>query len=76
MDEMRFITEVVHPATCTVAARSEGVRRGELVLTNLGRAGSPLIRYRTGCHVAFSRARCACGRDTEVRLQPRGGRQG
>lgn len=35
---------------------------GELVLTNLGRLGMPLIRYRTGDRVALSRDLCACGR--------------
>jgi phenylacetate-CoA ligase len=35
---------------------------GELVLTNLGRVDSPLIRYRTNDHVRVTRDRCACGR--------------
>ncbi|MDA0205722.1 MAG: AMP-binding protein [Acidobacteria bacterium] len=35
---------------------------GELVLTNLGRTGSPLLRYRTGDLVKLSAAeRCTCG---------------
>jgi phenylacetate-CoA ligase len=34
---------------------------GELVATNLGRWGSPLIRYRTGDRVELSREPCACG---------------
>jgi phenylacetate-CoA ligase len=35
---------------------------GELVLTNLGRLGSPLLRYRTGDIVQRARdARCPCG---------------
>jgi phenylacetate-CoA ligase len=34
---------------------------GELVATNLGRWGMPLIRYRTGDRVNVSRAPCACG---------------
>jgi phenylacetate-CoA ligase len=38
---------------------SEGV--GELVATNLGRWGSPLIRYRTGDLVELSREPCSCG---------------
>ena len=37
--------------------------RGELVLTNLGRVGSPVIRYRTGDLVEPRRGACACGRD-------------
>jgi phenylacetate-CoA ligase len=34
---------------------------GELVATNLGRWGMPLIRYRTGDKVKVSRQPCACG---------------
>jgi phenylacetate-CoA ligase len=34
---------------------------GELVATNLGRWGMPLIRYRTGDRVKVSRERCGCG---------------
>jgi len=35
---------------------------GELVLTNLGRWGSPAIRYRTGDRVRAVRSACSCGR--------------
>lgn len=38
--------------------------RGELVLTNLGRVGSPVIRYRTGDLVEARRGPCACGRSS------------
>ena len=34
---------------------------GELIATNLGRWGSPLIRYRTGDRVALSSEQCTCG---------------
>ncbi|HEY4026922.1 MAG TPA: phenylacetate--CoA ligase family protein [Candidatus Dormibacteraeota bacterium] len=34
---------------------------GELVATNLGRWGSPLIRYRTGDRAELSREPCSCG---------------
>jgi phenylacetate-CoA ligase len=34
---------------------------GELVATNLGRWGMPLIRYRTGDRVVVSREPCSCG---------------
>jgi len=34
---------------------------GELVATNLGRWGSPLIRYRTGDRAQLSREPCDCG---------------
>ncbi len=40
-----FLTEVIDPKT---AEPVEPGRMGELVLTNLGRVGSPLLRYRTG----------------------------
>ena len=43
--EEDFIVEVLKPGEATMA--EEGTP-GELVLTNLGRTGSPLIRYRTG----------------------------
>ncbi|MEX2048281.1 MAG: AMP-binding protein [Gemmatimonadota bacterium] len=56
--EPEFIVEVVDPGTGEV--REEG--DGELVLTNLGRWGSPAIRYRTGDRVSAVRERCACGR--------------
>ena len=36
--------------------------RGELVITNLGRIGSPMIRYRTGDIVEIDRQPCPCGR--------------
>jgi phenylacetate-CoA ligase len=40
---------------------------GELVLTTLGRVGSPLIRYRTGDLVRVDPKPCPCGR-TWMRL--------
>jgi phenylacetate-CoA ligase len=36
---------------------------GELVLTNFGRPGSPLIRYRTGDLVRVDPRPCPCGRN-------------
>ena len=36
--------------------------RGELVITNLGRIGSPMIRYRTGDIVEVDPQPCPCGR--------------
>jgi phenylacetate-CoA ligase len=57
--ESECIAEVIDPATGrSVADGAEG----ELVLTNLGRVDSPLIRYRTNDHVRVTRRRCACGR--------------
>jgi phenylacetate-CoA ligase len=39
-----------------------------LVITNLGRWGFPVIRYRTGDAVIFNPSRCECGR-TFLRLE-------
>jgi phenylacetate-CoA ligase len=57
--ENQCIVEVVDPNTGRAAAEGE---TGELVLTNLGRWGSPVIRYRTGDQVRLARGLCACGR--------------
>ncbi|MFQ5461983.1 MAG: phenylacetate--CoA ligase family protein [Phycisphaerae bacterium] len=57
--ESEFIAEVIDPETG--APVPDGVA-GELVLTNLGRTSSPLIRYRTGDRVRWERGACACGR--------------
>jgi phenylacetate-CoA ligase len=59
VNEAQFIPEVVNPATGEPVPDGE---QGELVLTNLGRTGSPLIRYRTNDQVRLTRGRCACGR--------------
>ncbi len=58
--ESGYIAEVVDPATGVALPRLG--QSGELVLTNLGRAGSPLIRYRTGDIVETALdAVCECG---------------
>lgn len=57
--ESEFIAEVIEPSTGRVLEPGE---RGELVLTNLGRAGMPLIRYRTGDLVELDVEPCQCGR--------------
>jgi len=62
VNESEFIAEVIDPATAAPG------REGELVLTNLGRPGSPLVRYRTGDRVRLARSACACGR-TFARLE-------
>jgi len=64
LNENEFISEVVDPAT--LAPVPDG-SQGELLLTNLGRTGSPVIRYRTGDLVIRRSERCECGR-TFVRL--------
>ncbi len=58
--ERSFIAEVIDPATGSPVLPGE---IGELVLTNLGRVGSPLVRYCTGDQVRRSISEpCACGR--------------
>ena len=61
VNETEFIVEVIDPATGRAADD------GELVLSNLGRLGSPLLRYRTGDRVRVARTPCECGR-TFLRL--------
>ena len=39
---------------------------GELVITNLGRIGMPVIRYRTGDYVKLKLGLCECGRESRV----------
>ncbi len=57
--EDAYIPEVINPESGIAVGPGES---GELVLTNLGRIGSPLIRYRTGDLVKRAVAdRCACG---------------
>ncbi|HEU5347082.1 MAG TPA: phenylacetate--CoA ligase family protein, partial [Ktedonobacterales bacterium] len=58
VNEAEFIAEVLDPATDKPVAEGE---RGELVLTNLGRWGSPAIRYRTGDVVLRGGRQCPCG---------------
>ena len=62
VNETEFIAEVVDPVT------GQPAEEGELVLSNLGRLGSPLLRYRTGDRVRIARTPCACGR-TFLRLE-------
>ena len=62
--EGEFLVEILDADGVTV--REEG--EGELVLTNLGRWATPIIRYRTGDRVRAVRGRCSCGR-TLVKLE-------
>lgn len=62
LNEGEFIVEVIDPLS---GAPSDA---GELIITNLGRLCSPVIRYRTGDHVRLNRAVCECGR-TFVRME-------
>ena len=64
--EQSYIAEVIDPKTGLPAPRGT---TGELVLTNLGRLGSPLLRYRTSDMVrAASADRCECG-STDLALE-------
>jgi phenylacetate-CoA ligase len=65
--ESEFVFEVIDPQTLEPVTPGT---QGELVATNLGRAGVPLIRYRTGDLVQLDESPCACGR-TFARM-PRG----
>lgn len=56
--ETEFIIEVLDPLTGQEVACGQ---TGELVITNLGRAGFPVIRYRTGDLVRLNQSPCACG---------------
>jgi phenylacetate-CoA ligase len=59
VNEAEFIAEVLDPDTAAPCA--EGAS-GELVITNLGRTGWPVIRYRTGDIVTSGTRGCRCGR--------------
>jgi len=57
--ESEFIAEVLDRETGKPVAPGAV---GELVITNLGRIGFPIIRYRTGDLVRLNTAPCQCGR--------------
>ena len=65
--EPAYFAEVIEPASGQPLAAGQ---TGELVLTTLGRIGSPLLRYRTGDLVKLAPRTaergtpCACGRHT------------
>jgi len=59
VNEREFIAEVIDPKTGETVKEGE---RGELIMTNLGRICSPVIRYRTGDLVQPSYRPCPCGR--------------
>ena len=64
--EEAYVAEVIEPASGQAAPPPA---TGELVLTTLGRTGSPLLRYRTGDLVKPAPgAVCACGR-SEIALE-------
>jgi phenylacetate-CoA ligase len=65
LNEAEYICEVLDPATGLEMPDGEA---GELVITNLGRTASPVIRYRTGDIVVRRSGPCPCGR-TSARLE-------
>ena len=56
--ETECIAEIVNPETGEAVERGE---LGELIITNLGRLGQPVIRYRTGDLVRASGESCPSG---------------
>ncbi|RKU27646.1 phenylacetate--CoA ligase [Candidatus Poribacteria bacterium] len=60
LNEDEFICEVLDPETGNPADE------GELVITNLGRVGMPVIRYRTGDYVKLKSGTCECGKESHV----------
>jgi phenylacetate-CoA ligase len=65
LNEAEYVCEVIDPETLEPV--DDGAV-GELVVTNLGRAASPVIRYRTGDTIIRRSGLCACGR-TLVRAE-------
>jgi phenylacetate-CoA ligase len=61
VNEAEFIAEILDPVSGQPVAEGE---RGELVLTNLGRWGTPALRYRTRDMVRRGPASCPCGLTT------------
>jgi phenylacetate-CoA ligase len=59
LNENEYVCEVLDPRTLQPVGDGEP---GELVITNLGRAASPVIRYRTGDLVMPQAGPCPCGR--------------
>jgi phenylacetate-CoA ligase len=59
LNEAEFIFEVIDPQSGESIGEDQ---RGELVITNLGRACMPVLRYRTGDLVELTTEPCPCGR--------------
>jgi len=62
LNEAEYIAEVLDPES------SQPAEEGELVISNLGRIGMPVVRYRTGDLVRRTTDVCGCGR-TFARLK-------
>ena len=65
VNELEFVAEVLEPESGRAVSPGE---IGELTLTNLGRWGAPVLRYRSGDRVRLASSDCACGR-TFARLE-------
>jgi phenylacetate-CoA ligase len=59
--ESEFVFEIRDDEGAIHSIPETGTITGELIATNLGRWGSPLIRYRTGDRVEVTREPCPCG---------------
>jgi len=59
VNELEFVVEVLDPDSGRAVGPGE---LGELTLTNLGRWGSPVFRYRSGDQVRLDATPCVCGR--------------
>ena len=59
LNETQFICELLDPDSEQPAAEGDP---GELVVTNLGRIASPVVRYRTRDIVKLHTTPCSCGR--------------
>jgi phenylacetate-CoA ligase len=57
--EDSYIPEIIDPKTCGVLGEEH---EGELVLTNITRRATPLIRYRTRDLACLYKPGCGCGR--------------
>lgn len=65
VNELEFVAEVLDPESGRPVPPGQV---GELTLTNLGRWGSPVFRYRSGDRVRVAADPCPCGR-TFLRLE-------
>jgi len=65
LNEGQYVCEVIDQTTGEAVPDGQA---GELVVTNLGRTASPVIRYRTGDLVVRRSGPCPCGR-TWARLE-------
>jgi len=63
VNEREFIVEVLEPGGDKPVPPGE---TGEMVITNLGRWGFPVIRYRTSDVVRLAKEPCACGRSYKL----------